>query len=67
MVWLPNLSSGEASDGFLRFVVVGWLEVGRYDTSLLKKKIEHLIYGDHNYGARRAPRPPEGNHWHPEG
>jgi len=32
-----------------------------------KKKIEHLIYGDHNYGARRAPRPPEGNHWHPEG
>jgi len=22
-----------------------------------KKKIEHLIYGDHNYGARRAPRP----------
>jgi len=32
-----------------------------------KKKIEHLIYGDHNYGARKAPRPPEGNHWHPEG
>ena len=32
-----------------------------------QKKIEHLIYGDHNYGARRAPRPPEGNHWHPEG
>jgi len=24
-----------------------------------KKKIEHLIYGDHNYGARRAPRPPD--------
>jgi len=36
-------------------------------STLLKKKFEHLIYGDHNYGARRAPRPPEGNHWHPEG
>jgi len=28
------------------------------------KKKERLIYGDHNYGARRAPRLPEGNHWH---
>jgi len=26
------------------------------------KKLEILIYGDHNYGTRRAP---EGNHWHP--
>ena len=32
-----------------------------------EKKIEHLIYGDHNYGDHRAPRPPKGNHWHPEG
>jgi len=32
------------------------------------KKIEYLINGDHNYGARRAPRSPEGNnHWHPFG
>jgi len=27
-----------------------------------KKKLERLIYGDHNYGARRAPRLPEGHH-----
>jgi len=41
--------------------------VGIMFADIVEKKIEHLIYGDHNYGARRAPRPPEGNHWHPEG
>jgi len=31
-------------------------------------KLECLIYGDHNCGARRAPRLPQGDYWHhPEG